>query len=145
MISRSPTTTGVQAELDLLGMHVSDHPMRLLRHEATRVGCSSTAELPRRVGASLRFAGLICALRKVTSKHGELMCFATFEDELGLVEAIVPPRALQGLHDGIRNPGPYLVTARVFEEHRSIQLLVEQLIPFHLREPNTCVKNSRLG
>jgi error-prone DNA polymerase len=126
--------TRVQAELELLGMHVSDHPMRLLRPEATRVGCISSAELPRRVGSRVRFAGLICALRNVVTRSGALMCFATFEDELGLVEATVPAAALARLRDRIRNPGPYLITGRPIEQRGSIQFVVEQLMPFHLRQ-----------
>lgn len=126
--------TRIQAELELLGMHVSEHPMRVLRAEAARTGCITSDALPAHVGQRVQVAGMIAALRRTLTPSSELMCFATFEDEHGLVEATVPPAALATLGDPLGNPGPYLVTGRVREDRGALRLVAEQLAPFHRRE-----------
>ncbi len=125
----------VQVELELLGMHITEHPMRVLRLEAERVECTPSSMLAARAGERVRFAGLVAALRRALTKRGEIMCFATFEDEHGLVEAVLPPRALVTLGDAIDNPGPFLLSARVRDTRGLTQLDVEALMPFYRRDP----------
>jgi DNA polymerase III alpha subunit len=126
----------VQAELELLGMHVSDHPMRVLRSEAQRVSAVAGDRLASHVGQRVRFAGLLAALRRALTSRTQVMCFATFEDEHGLVEAVLPPEALATLDEPIRNPGPYLVTGRVRDHRGAVLLMVEHVMPFYRREPS---------
>ena len=61
------------------------------------------------------------------------MQFVTFEDEAGLIEAVLFPRTYQTLDDPVKNPGPYLVTGRVAEDHGDIHLIVSEVMPFHKR------------
>jgi DNA polymerase III alpha subunit len=60
--------------------------MHVLRDEAERVGCVTTAELPARRGEKVRIAGLVAVARRLVTRDGRIMQFVTLEDEHGLVE-----------------------------------------------------------
>ncbi|TMQ32340.1 MAG: hypothetical protein E6K70_19080 [Planctomycetota bacterium] len=123
----------IRNELTFLDMHVHDHPMRLLREEALRAGCVTTAELTARRGAFARIAGLVAATRRLATRGGEIMQFVTFEDEYGLLEAVLFPETYTALGDPVTNPGPFLVAGRVAEDHGEIHLLVSEVTPFYRR------------
>jgi DNA-directed DNA polymerase III PolC len=123
----------VRNELAYLGMHLSDHPMRVLREEAVRAGCITTAELASRVGRFVRVAGVVAATRRLATRGAQIMQFVTLEDECGLVEAVLFPAAYASLEDPVTNPGPFLVGGRVEEDHGDLQLVVSEVRPFHRR------------
>jgi DNA polymerase III alpha subunit len=70
----------------------------------------------------VRVAGLVAAARKVRTRKGELMQFVTIEDEEGLLEATLFPRAFQAHAGLIRSLGPYVFTGKIEEDHRAINL-----------------------
>jgi DNA-directed DNA polymerase III PolC len=123
----------IRNELHYLNMHPSHHPMQVLRSEAEREGCISTAELPARVGQIVRIAALVASTRRLVTGGGQVMQFVTFEDESGLVEAVLFPTIYRTLDDPVKNPGPYLIAGRVAEDHGDIHLIVSDVMPFHRR------------
>lgn len=92
-------------------MHVTHHPMQLLRAEAERFGCVPTASLGMHTGSVVRIAALIAATRKVMTRRGQPMQFITFEDEFGLVEAVIFPAIHTRIAGRLETPGPFLVPA----------------------------------
>lgn len=123
----------VRNEIRFLDMHLSDHPMSLMRAEAERLGCLPVSELGSRLGTSLRFAGLLAAARRLPTAQGELR-FLTFEDETGLVEGVLFPDANVRLGERLTTPGPYLVQGLMRETDGDLNLVVTELMPFHERE-----------
>jgi DNA-directed DNA polymerase III PolC len=123
----------VRDELTYLGMHLSNHPMRVLREEAARAGCVSTADLASRAGRFVRVAAVVAATRRLATRGGHIMQFVTLEDECGLVEALLFPAAYTSLEDPVTNPGPFLVSGRLEAHHGDFQLLVSDVKPFHAR------------
>jgi DNA polymerase III alpha subunit len=122
----------IRNELELLGMHLTAHPMAVLRPDATDAGCVSTAELGFHPGGLVRIAAIVAAATQHRTRAGERMGFVTFEDEHGLIDAVLP--AGPGLHTGLVSPGPFLVEGRVARVHRDLRLTVSRLLPFHERE-----------
>lgn len=123
----------IRNETQFLGMHLSDHPMRVLRPEAERSACISTADLRAHAGKQIHFAGVVAAARRHVTPTGQLMQFVTLEDEFGLVEGVLSPAVYASLGDPISNPGPFLINARVVEDHGDITLTISHVIPFHER------------
>lgn len=123
----------IKNELVHFQMHVADHPLRVLRPEATRSGAIPTGELSAHVGRRCRIAGLVAATRRVRTRAGRIMQFVTFEDEDGLVEAVLFPGVYAALADPVTNPGPFLVDGEVAEDHGDVHLVVSHLSPFHAR------------
>jgi DNA polymerase III alpha subunit len=118
-------------EMKYLDMHVSDHPLHVLRNEAQREGCTPIANLT--AGKRETIAALVAASRRTPASRGRLMQFVTFEDETGLVEATLLPETFLRLEDPIRNPGPYLVEGRGQEDHGQLQWFVSEVKPFFER------------
>jgi DNA polymerase III alpha subunit len=127
----------IRNELRFTAMHLTDHPMRVLRQEAARAGCVTTAELATRLDRYARIAGVVAAARRLDTRGGRLMQFVTLEDELGLVEAVLLPGVYASLGDPVSSPGPYLVGGHVAHDHRidggDLHLVVADVTPFHLR------------
>jgi DNA-directed DNA polymerase III PolC len=123
----------IRNELTFLNIHLCDHPMRVLREEAVRAGCVTTSELAARTGQFARIAVVVAATRRLATRDGQLMQFVTFEDEYGLVEAVLFPGTYASLGDPVTNPGPFLVGGRVAEDHGDLHLIVSDLTPFYRR------------
>jgi DNA-directed DNA polymerase III PolC len=123
----------VQQELRHLDMHVSEHPMRLLRDEATRAGCVTSSQARASVDQRVRFAGLASAAHRLRLEDGRVMQFVTFEDELGLLEAVLSPALFATLGSAVATPGPYLVSGHLVEQAGDVRLAVSTLAPFHER------------
>lgn len=123
----------IQNELRFLEMHVSEHPMRVLRVEAERNGCVTTCDAARRVGEDVRVAGIVAAMRRVATKDRGVMQFVTVEDEEGTLEAVLFPPAYREIGDAITTPGPFLLAGRVSDQQGDVHLNVWALRPFHER------------
>ncbi len=76
---------------------------------------------------------LIAASRRLATKAGEIMQFVTLEDEYGLIETVLFPGAYAVLADPVTNPGPFLLTGQVGENHGDIHLVIREVMPFHRR------------
>jgi hypothetical protein len=111
--------------------------MEILRAEATRAGCASTAEVRRHPNERIRFAGIASAARRAAAATGVVQ-FVTFEDEFGLLEGTVAPDVYARLGDPIRTPGPYLAEGLLELQHGSPVLNVNVVYPFHRRERPYC-------
>ena len=123
----------VHQELRFLGMHLYEHPMRILRGEAARAGCVSTAELRPRRDHNVRLAALVAASRRLRTRAGDIMQFVTLEDEYGLVEAVLLPSVYAALGDPVQNPGPFLVEGQVIDDHGDLSMAIREVMPFHQR------------
>jgi DNA polymerase-3 subunit alpha/error-prone DNA polymerase len=120
----------IKHELLFLDVHVTAHPLAVLRDEAARSGCVPIADLARSTGWRARFVGLIAASRRHRTERGRLMQFVTFEDETGLVESTL---RLEGPGDALSSPGPWLLDGLVQPQHRAVRVELIDARPFHQR------------
>jgi DNA-directed DNA polymerase III PolC len=121
-------------ELRFLAMHLSAHPLALLRPEAERVGCvriSQAAGLSD--GAALRLAVMVAAMRRVPTRQGPML-FVSLEDDTGMLEAVVLPPAYRRLGDRVVTPGPFLVEGILRCQQGAAHVEISRLAPFHRRE-----------
>lgn len=122
----------VRNELELLGLHVTNHPMGLLREEARALGCTKVVEVGREAQPKVKVAGMLAASRRVATASGVIR-FLTVEDESGLLEALLPADVNARVDASVTTSGPYLFTGRVRKEGGGITLLVSDVRPFHAR------------
>jgi error-prone DNA polymerase len=132
-LERERAIRSIQNELRYLEMFVSDHPMRVLREDADRLGCVTSQQLDGHRGQRILFAGIVAAARRVPLNGATVTQYITLEDEHGLVEACIPPQVFGRLKVRLSTPGPYLVEARVTEQQHATSLAVESLLPFYQR------------
>jgi DNA polymerase III alpha subunit len=133
LVARYSGLSRVQNELRYLEMHISDHPMRLLRSEAERLSCVTSVRLVQHVDQVVSFAGIVAATRSVAVAERGALQFVTFEDEHGLIEARLPPDEWKRLHPLLSTPGPYLLRGRVQRRLGALYLDILELLPFHQR------------
>lgn len=125
----------IRNELDYLEMHLTAHPMEILRDDAREIGCRTAAEISQTpVGAGpVRFAGIVAASRVHRLGDGRVMQFLTLEDETGLVETAIQPPVYPRLAPRVTTPGPYLVDGSVDHSWGSKRVVIDDLRPFHER------------
>lgn len=124
----------VRNELGYLEMHVSAHPMALLRGEASRYSCLSIEEATRSPGEStVRIAAIVAAMRRVLTRQGPMQ-FITLEDETGVLEAVVFPVVYRRIGERVTTPGPFLVVGKLKVQEGAEHLEVGRLEPFHDRK-----------
>ncbi|HEX7038442.1 MAG TPA: PHP domain-containing protein [Pseudomonadales bacterium] len=127
--------TRIRNELDYLEMHLTAHPMAVLREEAAEHGCQTVDELTARAQDDrVRLAGLLAASRRHPLGDGAMQ-FLTVEDETGLLEATIPPGRYRSVSSRVTTPGPYLIDGLIHEEHGYRRIEVLRMIPFHQRRP----------
>jgi DNA polymerase III alpha subunit len=128
--------TRIQNELATLDMHVTDHPMRVLRSEATSVGATRIADV-NSSRSEVCVAGIVAASRRIETTNHVTMQFVTLEDETGLIELVLFPAQYASLGDPVRFPGPFLVRGCVADQNER-SLAVASLLPFHRRGSEAC-------
>lgn len=129
------TLVRIRNELEFLDMHVTEHPLRVLRAEAQRHGCISIEQIHQlQAGTEVRFTGLLATSRSHRTQTGGLIDYLTFEDESGLLDALVPTHAHARLAPVLTSPGPYLAQGRLHDDcgHRQVELTT--LLPFFARQ-----------
>ena len=75
-------------EKELLGLYISDHPLRGFKHNGTGIVAIKSIKNTRD-GETIKVAGLITKISKITTKNGQLMLFVKIEDMSDNVEIMV--------------------------------------------------------
>jgi DNA polymerase-3 subunit alpha/error-prone DNA polymerase len=116
----------LRREFTVLGFLCDRHPMELYADAVRRTGAVKAADVPRRVGGRIRFAGWLITGKVVETKKGEPMEFLTFEDETGLLETTFFPEAYRRFCHLLDRERPYLLSGKVEEDWGAVTLTVEK-------------------
>jgi DNA polymerase-3 subunit alpha len=114
-----PTEEFEQAELlavekESIGLFVSAHPLKAVREAMRlRVDCSLAQLAERRDGEWVTVGGIITQAKKIRTKRGDPMMFATLDDLEGTTEILVFGRALAANEDALALDSVVLVRGRV--------------------------------
>ena len=115
----------LRGEIRALDLPVSRHLMNAFAEPASEIGRVRAGALRAHVGRTVAVAGVLVASRHATTAKGEKMRFVSIEDETGLVEAVLFPKAYRDWGDVFFDAGPYLVTGKVESQHDAITLTVK--------------------
>lgn len=89
-----PTLEKLRYEKELLGLYVSDHPFE--RYRGSVPGTVAVREITRgEKTGDVKLAGIITAIKKILTKDGKPMMFATLEDGSDSVELVVFPKLIE--------------------------------------------------
>jgi DNA polymerase-3 subunit alpha len=127
-----PTEEFEQAELlavekESIGLFVSAHPLKAVR-EAMRlkVDCSLAQLSGRRDGEWVTVGGIVTQGKKIRTKKGDHMMFATLDDLEGNVEMLVFGKALAAHEEALALDSVVLVRGRVDHKDASKTCIVVQ-------------------
>lgn len=123
-------------EKETLGLFLSDHPLKpvagLLRE---KVDCSIAELSHKQDGAWVTVGGLIVESKKIRTKSGSHMMFATLDDLTAQVEILIFASALEAVQEHIARDAVLIVRGRVdHKEANETKLVVQEATPFEPTE-----------
>lgn len=125
-------------EKELLGMHISDHPLSDFNHIWEKGDVLATPNITLDlVGKRVSIAGIITKIQRILTKNGAEMAFIKLEDIGGGIEVVVFPKVLQSSGDIIQKDNIVLIKGKVSEKDRVLKILADQIrsIKEELKKP----------
>ncbi len=109
-----PQEERLRAEKELLGLYLSDHPLRRIEQELhARVDTYANQITTEMEALEVRVGGVIKAVRPVVTRNGKAMAFVQLEDLTSTVEVIVFPRVYEDRRDLLQPDTVVIVRGKV--------------------------------
>ena len=117
------------AEKEAIGLFVSAHPLKPLREALrARVDCALSALAERRDKESVTVGGIIVETKRIRTRNGDPMMFATLDDLTGAVEVLVFGGALAEHEVALATDEVVLIKGRVDHKEAGKTCLIAQSV-----------------
>jgi DNA polymerase III subunit alpha len=119
-------------EKESIGIFITEHPLKRVR-EALKVktDCVTSEVINQRDGDWVKVGGMITESKKIKTRTGSTMMFATLDDLDGSVEIVVFEKALAAAEGVIADDAIVLVRGRVdHKEAGKVCIIVQDVDPF---------------
>src|SRR5947208_9044866 len=118
-------------EKETLGLYVSEHPLEATREQLRRKTDASLAELQRRRdGEIVTVAGIVSAIKQLTTKKGDPMVFMRLDDVLGSAEVVVFNSVYAASRELLVTDSVLVVKARVDHKEGETKLIALEVTAF---------------
>src|SRR5438067_1596865 len=118
-------------EKEALGLYVSEHPLEAIRDQLRRKTDATLAELERRRdGEIVTVAGIVSALKQLTTKKGDPMVFMRLDDVLGSAEVVVFNSVYAASRELLLTDAVLVVKARVDHKEGETKLIALEVTAF---------------
>jgi DNA polymerase III subunit alpha len=120
------------AEKESIGLFITEHPLKRVR-EALRMkaDCSCAHVMDQRDGEWVKVGGMITESKKIRTRTGTTMMFATVDDLDGAVEIVVFEKALAAVEEVVKADEIVLVRGRVdHKEAGKVCIIVQDVERF---------------
>jgi DNA polymerase-3 subunit alpha len=95
-VAPMPPEEKLRLEKELLGLYLSDHPLRRIAAELAKLSDTQAVEVTSALqDTEVRVAGLVREVRRVVTRKGQIMAYATLEDLTGAVDVVLFPRIFE--------------------------------------------------
>ncbi|HEV2356499.1 MAG TPA: DNA polymerase III subunit alpha [bacterium] len=116
-------------EREMLGLYISDHPLRrwapaLARRTTATI--AQLADLPDR--REVTIGGVVGTVKRSMTRSGSTMAFVTLEDLTGSIEVLVFPRAYEQYGLSLKRDAVVLLRGKLDVEEQSVKLLCDEVI-----------------
>jgi DNA polymerase-3 subunit alpha len=112
-------------EKELLGLYVSDHPLRNFQDFFTKNAVPIKDLGRQHLDQQITVGGIITKIHKIYTRRNQLMYFATIEDSLGKMEVLVFPKVLERDFDLWKEENIVLLKGKYSEKDGEAKLLCE--------------------
>jgi DNA polymerase-3 subunit alpha len=117
------------AEKEAIGLFISAHPLKEVGAALrTRADCTLGELSSRRDGDWVTIGGMITAAKKIRTKKGDHMMFATIDDLSASIEIIVFGKALAASEEALATDSIVLVRGRVDHKDREKTSVIAQQV-----------------
>ena len=121
----------LRLEKETLGLYVSEHPLEAIRAQLRRKTDASLAELERRRdGEIVTVAGIVSALKQLTTKKGEPMVFMRLDDVVGSTEVVVFNSVYAAARELLIADAVLVVKARIDHKEGETKLIALEVSSF---------------
>jgi DNA polymerase III subunit alpha len=121
----------LRREKESLGLYISEHPLDAVRDQLRRKTDSSLAELERRRdGEIVTVAGIVSAMRQLTTKKGDPMVFMRLDDVLGSAEVVVFNSVYAAARELLVVDSVLVVKARIDHKEGETKLIALEVSSF---------------
>ena len=95
-VAPMPGEEKLRLEKELLGLYLSDHPLRRITTELAERSDTQAVEVTSALqDTEVRVAGLVREVRRVVTRKGQIMAYASLEDLTGTVDIVLFPRTFE--------------------------------------------------
>jgi DNA polymerase-3 subunit alpha len=121
----------LKLEKETLGLYVSEHPLHAIRDQLRRKTDCTLAELERRRdGETVNVAGIVSALKQLTTKKGEPMVFMRLDDVTGGAEVVVFNSVYVTARPLLELDRIVVVKGRIDHKEGEVKLLAQEISAF---------------
>ena len=118
-------------EKEMLGIYVSDHPLREIADEVRAAADYSLGDIDELKDGTIGwFAGILVERGAKPTKKGTLMAIVTLEDLDGSIEAVLFPQATRSTATWSWSTPSFALKAKLEDSDRGKKLIVPDLEPF---------------
>lgn len=130
-----PTSEKLAMEKEVLGVYLSGHPLGEYQEEMKSGVSHSFSELEDlEDGTPVSVGGFVIQVKRVVTRNGEPMAFATVEDMGGQGEILIFPKTLKRVAPLVDSEAPILVSGHVSRQDDELKVIAEQIVPLRERE-----------
>jgi error-prone DNA polymerase len=149
VVNDYPESVKLRDEHHFLGLFASVHPLvpylgrvpkilrqcRKERSDGDSIVTADSSALADLEGHTVAAAGYLVAEKELMTVKKSGMAFVSFEDPAGLFEGVLFPAAYERCHHLFTGGLAFLVVGRVEKSHKSIQIVIDQLLPLFRQGP----------
>lgn len=118
-------------EKEMLGIYVSDHPLRDIEHVIRQYAQHSLADIDEIPDGSIGwYAGMLSSVDRKPTKRGTMMAILNLEDLDGSIEAVLFPQVYDRVRDLIQVDAVLRIKAKMEDSDRGRKLMVQEVMPF---------------
>ena len=123
-------------EKESIGVFITEHPLKRVRDALMMKADCAIAEIAeRRDGEWVKVGGMITEAKKIRTRSGSTMMFATLDDLEGTVEVVVFEKALAAAEDVLQTDEIVLVKGRVdHKDANKVCIVVQDVTRFEPSE-----------
>lgn len=128
-IDELPIEQILAMEKEMIGFYVTGHPLDKYRDKMAQyisIDALLAGEYPD--GEKIRTAGMIATAKRLTTKSGGIMCFATLEDFTSQIELLIFPRVLDRVNKYILPDQAVVVHGRVSQNEDTNKIILEDIV-----------------
>ena len=114
-------------EKELLGLYISEHPLKEYQERLARIACPCQAISKKEVGRRVKIGGIINKIERFNTKTGQSMLFVELEDMTGRIEAIVFPNTLEQTATIWQEEKIVLVGGRVSDRDGNLKIICDNV------------------
>lgn len=116
-------------EKELLGLYLSDHPMKQYSELISKIGQPISEITVEDANKTVRIGGVVIEAKKITTKSNQTMAFVQLEDASGVTEVVVFPTIYKEHPDLWVSDKLLLIEGKVSDKDGMAKVLVDKVWP----------------